>query len=518
MARIEKTVFISYRRADVYTALAVYENLKNQGYDVFFDYRSISSGDFEQIITANIRARAHFVLILTPTALDRCNEPGDWLRREIELAIDEQRNIVPLFFKGFRFGSPNVRDKLTGTMQHLSRYNGLNVHEDYFDEAMERLRTQYLDIPLNTVLHPLSTEAQRVARSEQSAADQALENIENVKDLVKQTNPGLVRKSEVPKLNVPQAGKTEAKQAKTWQMAISLVVGIAVIFICIVSAVIIYSNWPSAYPDPSQTSWPVTTAPAINPEATETFTPESTLTPSLTQESTATGLPTATPFPTFVSSQVTLQSVPYSEENPGANFPPYTIKAQIPQLSGSGDVRVQALNQSLSNFVLDKLSYYRQQFKQLDFALGTTKSDVEGTYTLLSQVGDVWSFRFDFSYYLAGAAHPNVDSIALSFDLTLGRQLALSDLFIANSNYLELISNYCITQLSNEYGDAFFSEGAQPTLENYKNWTVTPDGILITFDAYQVAPGAAGTPQIEIPYNELSSIIQRDGPLTFLYR
>ena len=137
---------------------------------------------------------------------------------------------------------------------------------------------------------------------------------------------------------------------------------------------------------------------------------------------------------------------------------------------------------------------------------------------MLSQVGDVWSFRFDFSYYLAGSAHPNVDSIALSFDLTLGRQLALSDLFIANSNYLELISNYCITQLSNEYGDAFFSEGAQPTLENYKNWTVTPDGILITFDPYQVAPGAAGTPQIEIPYNELSSIIQRDGPLTFLYR
>src|SRR5215217_6683828 len=72
MARIEKTVFISYRRTDVYTALAVYENLKNQGYDVFFDYRSISSGDFEQIITSNIRARAHLLLILTCTALDRC--------------------------------------------------------------------------------------------------------------------------------------------------------------------------------------------------------------------------------------------------------------------------------------------------------------------------------------------------------------------------------------------------------------------------------------------------------------
>ena len=188
MARVEKTVFISYRRTDVYTALAVYENLKNQGFDVFFDYRSISSGDFEQIITSNIRARAHFILILTLTALDRCNEPGDWLRREIEIAIDEKRNIIPLFFKGFRFGTPSISASLTGKLSSLSRYNGLNVHEDYFDEAIHRLRTQYLNIPLNTVLHPVSTEVQKVVREEQVAADRALEKIEDFKGLVKQAD------------------------------------------------------------------------------------------------------------------------------------------------------------------------------------------------------------------------------------------------------------------------------------------------------------------------------------------
>jgi hypothetical protein len=75
MARIEKTVFISYRRKDISWALAVYQYLTSRKYDVFFDYTSIPSGDFEQIIVSNIRARAHFVLILTPTALDRCNEP-----------------------------------------------------------------------------------------------------------------------------------------------------------------------------------------------------------------------------------------------------------------------------------------------------------------------------------------------------------------------------------------------------------------------------------------------------------
>ena len=197
MARIEKTVFISYRRTDVYTALAVYENLKNQGYDIFFDYRSIASGDFEQVISSNIRARAHFLLILTPTALDRCNEPGDWLRREIELAIDEKRNIVPLFFKGFRFGGSSTSgiskwlrfgkpEVLTGKLRNLSRYNGLNVHEDYFDEAMVRLRTEYLSKPLDMVLHPVSTQVRKVVKEEQDAADEAIKQKENAKEPVKQ--------------------------------------------------------------------------------------------------------------------------------------------------------------------------------------------------------------------------------------------------------------------------------------------------------------------------------------------
>lgn len=518
MARIENTVFISYRRTDVYTALAVYENLKNQGYDVFFDYRSISSGDFEQIITSNIKARAHFILILTPTALDRCNEPGDWLRREIEFAIDEQRNIVPLFFKGFRFGISSVLEKLTGKLRYLSRYNGLNVHEDYFDEAMERLRTQYLDIPLNTVLHPVSTEVQRVVRAEQVAADKALEKIENVQQLVKQASPRPTQQNVLPKPDVPPSGTIEGTKARTWQIAIGLVVGIGVISLCIVAAIFIYSNWPGANPDPSQTSWPVTTVPPVDLEPTQTLWTENTLTPTSTPEPTATGLPTPSPFPTFISSRVTLQSVPYAENNPGSNYPPYTIKAQIPQLTGSSDLRVQSFNQSLSNFVTGKISNYRQEFKAVNFISDTMKSDLDVIYTLVTQVGDVWSFRFDFSYYLAGAAHPNVDSIALNFDLAQGRELALSDLFIPNSNYLGLISNYCSNQLRNELGDAFYPEGAQPSLENYKNWTVTVDGILITFEAYQVGPGAAGTPQVEVPYNELSSVILSDGPLKFLYR
>lgn len=174
MAQIEKTVFISYRRKDISWALAVYQYLTSQKYDVFFDYTHIPSGDFEQIIVSNIKARAHFVLILTPTALDRTSNSGDWLRREIETAIDEKRNIIPLFFDDFSFSSPNVKEKLTGKMADISRYNGLEIPSGFFIEAMERLRKRYINVPLDAVLHPISSKVKKVVNKEKANANNAL--------------------------------------------------------------------------------------------------------------------------------------------------------------------------------------------------------------------------------------------------------------------------------------------------------------------------------------------------------
>ena len=140
MGRIEKTIFISYRRTNYWTALAVYQNLTMNGYDVFFDYNSIPSGDFEQVITENVKFRAHFIVLLSPSALDRCNEPGDWLRREIETAIDSKRNIIPLMMEGFDFNSPTTVKTLTGKLAELKKYNAMTIPAEYFDDAMTKLR------------------------------------------------------------------------------------------------------------------------------------------------------------------------------------------------------------------------------------------------------------------------------------------------------------------------------------------------------------------------------------------
>lgn len=154
MAEFQKTVFISYRRsASNYAARAVYEYLTNAGFDVFLDYTSIASGDFAEIILKQIAARAHFLVLLAPGTLERASEPDDWVRREIEHAIDTERNIVPLFFDGFSFS--DFENYLTGKLEVLQRFNGINIPSAYFNEAMERLVTRFLN-PSSNVQQVLS--------------------------------------------------------------------------------------------------------------------------------------------------------------------------------------------------------------------------------------------------------------------------------------------------------------------------------------------------------------------------
>jgi hypothetical protein len=55
------------RRTKVPWALAIFQDLTQHGYDMFFDFQGIASGDFEHVILENIRARAHFLVLLAPT-------------------------------------------------------------------------------------------------------------------------------------------------------------------------------------------------------------------------------------------------------------------------------------------------------------------------------------------------------------------------------------------------------------------------------------------------------------------
>jgi len=180
MSDKQKSVFISYRReTGSYIARAIFQQLTANDFDVFMDVESIDSGIFETIILNEIAARAHFLVILTKGALNRCSNPEDWIRRELERAIDSGRNIVPIFVDDFELGKEQVY--LTGKLQNLTRYNGLRLYRDYFEEGITRLQARYLtaDVSVSASTVTYDQQAYEVIRQKIQEASRKAEPTKN---------------------------------------------------------------------------------------------------------------------------------------------------------------------------------------------------------------------------------------------------------------------------------------------------------------------------------------------------
>jgi hypothetical protein len=219
---------------------------------------------------------------------------------------------------------------------------------------------------------------------------------------------------------------------------------------------------------------------------------------------------TQTPLPLY--QQVKLTPV-RSEETDRQDD--YTITMQLPSLTGSDDARVQAFNSRMRSVVAEPVARFKKGLKDLPPTPIAAASFFDVRYALLSPPGDILSVKFEMMGYVKGAAHPYHLSPTTNFDLAKGRELALADLFLPASGYLDTISEYCIQQL--KLRDIAFDEsmpGAEPTVGNYRDWNITPDGLLITFEEYQVAAYAAGPQTVLVPYGQLRSILRDPGPLS----
>ncbi len=226
--------------------------------------------------------------------------------------------------------------------------------------------------------------------------------------------------------------------------------------------------------------------------------------------------PTAIPVP--LSSLVSLTTIYFREEG---TAPKYVITAQIPRLAGSEDDRAKEFNEKAEKIIREEIQYFRENIiAHMPAAPVTNGSSFDTQYALVYQTNGLWALKFNFSGYADGAAHPFHYSMTINYDLEHGRELALGDLFAADTGYLKAISSFCIAELTRRNIGFYsgFERGAEPNDDNYRNWNITFDGILITFDEYQVAPYAAGPQTITVPYSELKPIINPQGPLVAVVR
>ena len=202
----------------------------------------------------------------------------------------------------------------------------------------------------------------------------------------------------------------------------------------------------------------------------------------------------------------------------------YEIAAQYPQITGGNNPNFEKFNQAARAVVTGKVGGFKKDMQpqageeEGPRPEGSMGSDLSVGYEVMMAQDDMVSVKFDISSYYQGAAHPNSYTQVVNFDLRNGKPIKLADLFKPGAKYLQTISAFCIAELKKQSGEKGLledqiQEGAGPNHKNYQNWTISKQGLGITFDSYQVGPYAAGPQFVLVPYSSLKDLIKPDGPI-----
>jgi hypothetical protein len=219
-----------------------------------------------------------------------------------------------------------------------------------------------------------------------------------------------------------------------------------------------------------------------------------------------------------------LKAVPKTDHDEETAEYHYTIDVTYPQIAGDSlSPEAQQFNQIISNMINEQVNQFKNSVKLDVVHMNTLPEEIrKNTFKVDYDIDvikpdaqfSIISVRLSIEGMQAGRAHPFHAHQVLNFDLTHGKILALNDLFKKNVPYLKTLAKYSNNKLNQTLEDKWLiADGTKAELNNYKNWNLQADSILITFDEYQVAPYLYGPQEVEIPLTELKQLIATNAPV-----
>jgi len=136
-------VFLSYRRdgGDM-AALALHSMLTAKGFRVFLDVDNLRGGRFNEKLLEVIANCTDFVLVCSPGCFDRCKNEEDWVRQEIDCALERGKNIIPVMLRNFDWPEPMPVPEWQG----IALNNGIHASDNkHFIMAIDLLCEKRLE-------------------------------------------------------------------------------------------------------------------------------------------------------------------------------------------------------------------------------------------------------------------------------------------------------------------------------------------------------------------------------------
>lgn len=225
-----------------------------------------------------------------------------------------------------------------------------------------------------------------------------------------------------------------------------------------------------------------------------------------------------------ISFNKNLSLVPQSKHEQNAKSH-YKLDVHYPQIESTVlNTQSKSFNQAMDRMVNEEIVEFKKRIidnsatsRKLPKEVANNEFHMEYNATAFEvDKQTVISIKFNEEITMAGAAHPMHAIEVFNYNLTTGKEVRLADVFKTNSTYLDVFSQVSRKELMDKVQNddsKTLVEGTAPQAENFKNWNLQANGVLITFNEYQVAPYVFGQPEIVIPYSALTNVLAPESPL-----
>jgi len=191
----------------------------------------------------------------------------------------------------------------------------------------------------------------------------------------------------------------------------------------------------------------------------------------------------------------------------------YIINVSYAVVEGLEDEEKQIeLNQKIKNFVSEPINDFKSQIEQVEiFEEMQNGLYIDSEVIYLSE--NMISIKFSVSEYYSGAAHPSNYVLIFNYDIIQDEKIMLNDLFLAESDYLAILSERTRSILLNRFQDdlevmqEWIETGTEAKEENFESFGIKENSLIIYFKPYQVGPYAVGVQEAEILFEDLEGYI-----------
>ncbi len=205
----------------------------------------------------------------------------------------------------------------------------------------------------------------------------------------------------------------------------------------------------------------------------------------------------------------------------------YIITVSYPQVDFGPDALMgvrgiaQDINSCIDSLWGNRVGDFKNEVKGLPEKPCTDQpSGLTVTYKTVYNDNSLFSFSFETFSAPDCANHPYNYTTTLNYSATSVGAFSINDIFIKDKPYLKFISDYCMKELKaravkdklDNIND-MLTQGTTANADNFRVFNVSPKELIITFNPYQVGPWIWGTQSVSIPFSEMKSMIDPNGPV-----